>query len=326
MSFFRIERWDQLTRRLWYIFAFIRSRFFPKSPKKKDETRRDVEDPPAKPPTTVICASSLPPPLTPIPGGDTPIASPGPISFNIRRPTIGPGDIVYKAHENLSHEHLDVDGYFLQESNPISRSPDSPIDHGSHPPVIPPRPISHHSGRSGSQYSVHRSQSQYSTHPPSPDSNRSHLSGVEVAAPEYLHAPPHPGRSSPTPSVRPGSIAGSVSSRLYRASRPKTPVPRPQPVGNAPKRRARSSTPVPHRQSVDSTRPGLPRPVSPASGPLRTHYDRPSATFSPGPASQGPSTDRLRTMVTIKRYERKVVIEDVARKHVLPPVTTDFAR
>jgi len=72
-------------------------------------------------------------------------------------------------------------------------------DHDSHSPVIPSRPVSQHSGRPGSQYSVYRPRSQYSTRPPSQYSNRSHLNDAEAVARGYLHAPPPPlpGRSSP---------------------------------------------------------------------------------------------------------------------------------
>ena len=188
ITFFR-KRWDQSTHRLWYIFAFVRSRILPRSPKKGGETRRNVEYRPAKPPTTVICASKLPPPLTPIPGGDTPI-SPTPISIEVRHPTIlSPRDAAPEPHDGPSRGFLSVDTYHLEGSRPISRSPDSPtfhqepesIDgvspthqegHDSHSPVIPCRPISLNSGRSASQQSVYLPQSQYSTRPPSQHSIR----------------------------------------------------------------------------------------------------------------------------------------------------------
>ena len=343
ITFFH-KRWDQSTRRLWYIFALIRSRVFPKSPKKRDEICRNVEPRLAKPPTTVICASGFPPrpPLTPIAGGDTPIASPAPtsIQFQIRRPTVlDPEDTVNEAYENPSGEHLGVDGYFLQGSRPILRSLESPTyhhepesihvapplhqeGHGSHPPVIPSRPISQYSARSASQISVYRPQSEYSIHPPSVHSNRSHLNGAEVAARGYLHAPPPQGRSSPT-----HSIAGSVSSRVYRASRPKTRVQRPTPMRNTSKRRDRSSTPASTRQSVHAPPPMPTRPASRASG----HRDRPSTTVSFAPASSDPPSsdppiDSLRPMVGVNRYEKKVVIEDIIHSHVSPPVTTEFVR
>jgi hypothetical protein len=163
----------------------------------------------------MICGSRLPPPNprtlthgtdrappiqpTSIPGGDTPITSPTPAPIRVRRSTIlGP-----EAHENHSHEHLGIDGYFLAESGPISRSLDSPTrhhesepihvaapphreDHASSDPVTPSlstsQPLSVYSYRPDSQYSAHRAPSQYSHH--------SHLDGAEAAARGYT--PPYP--------------------------------------------------------------------------------------------------------------------------------------
>jgi len=345
ITFFR-KRWDQSTRRLWYIFAFVRSRIFPRSPKKGDEIRRNVEYRPAKPPTTVICASKLPPPLTPIPGGDTPIASPTPISIQVRHPTIlSPRDPVSEPHDGPSRGFLDVDSYFLEGSGPISRSPDSPTfhhepehirvappqhqeDHESHSPVIPSRPISQYSGHSGSQYSVYRPQSQYSIRPPSQYSNRSYHNGAEAAARGYLHAPPPPlpGRSSPIQSNRPPSIANSVASRVYRASRPRTRVARPSPMRNTSKHRARSSTPASSRHSLHEVPPEVPQLEPRTSGSPHPQRERPSTTVSFVPAD--PPKDRLRPMVGVDRYEKakKVIIEDKIHPHVYPPVTTEFVR
>jgi len=331
------KRWDHSTRRLWYIFAFVRSRILSQNPGRGDEIRRSVEHRPAKPPTAVICASRFPPPLTPIVGGDTPIASPTPVSIQVRQPTIlNREDTVCEAQDNHGREYLGVDGYFLEGIEPISRSTDSPTLHhepesihaappshrenrGPNYPVIPSRPISQHSGHSGSQYS-YRPQPRY---PPSHYSNRSHLSGAEAAARGYLNAPP--GCSSPVPSVRPGSVTGSVSSRVYRASRPKTRVPRPSPMRNASKRRPRSSTRTSPRHSLHGAPPEPPRPESGTSESL--HRDRPSTTVSFDPALLAPQKDRLRPIVGIDRYEKqRVVIEDVINTHIFPPVTTEFVR
>ena len=128
MSFFR-KRWDQSTRRLWCIFAFVRSCALPQRPKGGDETRRSTEYRPAKPPTAVVCASRLPPPLMSIPGGDNLAVSPTPISSQPPQPTIL-SDTVSETHEN----------------------------HATYS-----RPTSRHSCRG----SVHRTASQYSLRPPS---------------------------------------------------------------------------------------------------------------------------------------------------------------
>ena len=320
MSFLR-KRWDQSARRLWYIFALVRSRILPQRPKKRDEIRRSTEHRAAKPPTTVVCASRFP-----LAGGDTPIASPTPISIQIRRPhIISPGDAVRESNEGRGH--LSVDNYFLEGSGAISRSPESPAFHHEpepiHPPlyqedhispIIPSRPISQYSGRSRS---ICRPQSQYSIRPPSQYSYRSHLNGAEAAARGYLNGPP---RSSPTPSIRPGSIANSVSSRVYRASRPTTRVRRPSSMRNTSRRRVRSLTPTSTRKSVHNAPPKLPRPES---GSIRG--DRPSTVVS---FNLTQPKDRLRPMMGIDRYEKykAVVIDDRIHSHVCPPVTTEFVR
>jgi len=369
VSFFH-KRWDQSTRGLWYIFAFLRSRFSSRYLKKRDETRRNIEPRPIKPPntaiharsieprptvppTTVICASRFPPPLSPIAGGDTPIASPVPVSIQVRQATIlNPQDPLYETHENNSTDHLGVDGYFLEESGSISRSPNSAGHLGepesihvilpphreyftSNSPVIPSRATS----RPPSQYSYrppqhggHRPPSQYSHHPPSEYSYRSprNLDGAEAAARGYLHGPPSTRPSSPAPSVRPPSIAGSVTSQVYRASRPTTRVPRPSPMRNTSRIRRRPPTPASVRQSVHEAPPEfpeLPQPGSRTSGSI--HRDRPSTTTGPGPVLPPPESEgRLRPMVGIDRYERHmaVVVDDVPHHHVAPPVTTQFVR
>jgi hypothetical protein len=217
VSFFH-KRWHQSTHRLWYIFAFLRSRYSSPHPKKRDEIRRNVESRPANPPTTVICASRLPPPrihppLTPIAGGDTPtITSPTPVSIQVRRPTIlDPEDPLYETQENCSSEHLNVNGYNLEGSGSISRSRNSTDqDEGeytqvimspsqedltSYSPVAPSLPIS----RTTSQYSYRQPQHvgyppplQYPQRPASVHSYRSalHLNGAEAAARGYAPAPP----------------------------------------------------------------------------------------------------------------------------------------
>jgi len=343
ITFFH-KRWDQSTCRLWDIFALVRSRILPRGPKKGDETRRNLEPRPARPPTTVICASRFHHPLTPIPGGDTPtIASPAPISIQVRQATVlSPGGTIYETNDDPNRGFLDVDSSFLEGSGPISRSPDSPTfhhepesihiasptdqeDYDSHRPVMPSRPISQYSARSGSQYSVYRPQSQYSIHPPSQHSNHSHLSGAEAAARGFLNAPPHPRRSSPAPSIRPGSIANSVSSRVYRASRPTTRVARPSPMRNTSKRRPRSSTPASPRQKVHDPPLELPQVEFRTSGSLHRHHDHTSTTVSLCPALPD---GELRPMIGINRYEKQkeVVIEDKIHSHICPPVTTEFVR
>ena len=339
LSFFR-KRWDQSARRLWCIFAFMRSRILSQRPKKRDEIRRSTEHRPVKSPTAVVCASRFPPPLTPIAGGDVPITSPTHLS--VRRPTIPiPGDAAYESNENSSL--FGVDGYFLEGSGPITRSPDSPTshhepeaihtvlplrqeDHDHHSPVFPPRPISQYSGRSGSQHSVYRPQSQYSIHPPSHYSNRSHLNGAEAAARGYLDAPPPPRPSSPAPSVRSGSLTGSVASRVYYASRPTTRVRRPSAMRNMSRRGVRSPTPASARSSVHDVLPEPPQPEPRTSESIRG--DRPSTVVSFVPLMPTPPKDRLRPMIGIDRYEKHkmVVIEDTIHSHVSPPVTTEFVR
>ena len=350
LSFFR-KRWDQSTRGLWYIFAFLRSRLSPQHMKKRDGTRRSIEPQPKKPPTTVICASRFPPPLSPIVGGDTPIASPLPISIQVRQATIlNPEDSIYGTQENHSTDHLGVDGYFLEESGSISRSansaghlgepesihvvlPPNREDFTSNSPVIPSRPPSQYSYPPPSQYGGgYRPSSQYSHRPPSeysylPPRN---LNGAEAAARGYLHAPPPPRPSSPAPSVRPPSIAGSVTSQVYRASRPATRVRRPSPMRNTSRHRARSPTLASVRQSVHEAPPQLPelpQPGSRTSGSI--HRDRPSTTAGSGAVLPVPeSKGGLRPMVGIKRYDKHkaVVVDRVPHPRVAPPVTTQFVR
>ena len=340
VSFFS-KRWDQSARLLWHIFAFVRSRISLQNPKKRDEVPRDIEYRPTKPPTTAICASQFPPPLSPIAGGDTPIASPTPISIQVRHPTIlNPADTVYETHDDHSSEHLGVDGYFLEGSRPILRSPDSVRHHHAEPesihtttpphredntsnsPVIPSRPPSR-----PSQYS-YRSPSQYSHRPPSRLSYRSpsYLDGAEVAARGYLNAPPSLARSTPAPSAHAPSVAGSAPSQVHHASRPSSRVRMPWPIRDTSRHEVRPSTPTSTRQSVHNAPAVLPRPESRASGSI--HRDRPSTAVSSGSVSLAPPKERLRPMIGIDRYnkQKQVVVQKVINSHISSPVTTQFVR
>lgn len=351
VSLFR-KRWDQSTQRLWYIFAFLRSRFSSLQPKKGDKIRRSVEPRPANPPTTTICASRLPPTiLTPIVGGDTPvISSPTPISIQVRKATIlDHEDPLYETQENPSTEHLGVDGYHLAGSGSISRAHDSADHHDEHEhtyptlpqgredltsysPVIPSRPISRPPSQFShrqSQYAGYHPSSQYSHRPPSEHSYRSapHLNGAEVAARGYLREPPSPRPSSPALSVRPPSIAGSVTSQVYRAPRPTTRVRRPSPIRDASRHRGRSSTPASARQSVHEVPPEVPAlPQTESRTSVSTHHGPHSTTISFGPPPN--PKGRLRPMIGIDRYEKhkEVVIDDDLKTHIFSPVTTQFVR
>ena len=333
--FFR-KRWIHLARRLWYIFSNLRLRISSQHPKKTGDIRRNSSRSAKPSMTTVICASRLPPPLTvtPIAGGDSEspvIASPSPVSIQIRGPTIlNPADILEESNGNNT-DHLDAEGW---GRGPISGSPDFSgyhkepdhirIDLPSHregstssSPVTPSRPNSTHSSRYSyrptSQYSGFRPGdlpwSQYSHHPPSEHSYRSppSLNGAESAARGYLAERPSPRPSSPARSARPPSIAGSVSSRVYRVSRPITRVRRPSPMANAPLHGDRSPTPASFLQSVHETR-------SDVSGPE-----------PPQPESRATA---LRPMIGIDRYEKHkmVTVEIIDKNNVCSPVTTQFPR
>ena len=327
ISFFH-QRWAQSARRLRYVSAVVRSRISSRRPKGRSGIQPSIERRPPKPSTTVICASQLPPSshntthgtgrapprLTPAPGGDTPTTSPIPISIQIRHPTI-PTDAVHETHENHNHELLGVGGYFLADSGPILRAPDFPTYHDepeSIHVVLPPHGEDHApsdvvitnlpASRPLSQYS-HRPDLRYS-------------------------APRPPGCSSPTSfvSIRPPSVAGSTTSRVYRASRPTTRVPRPSPMRGGSRRWARSSTPVSARQSMPHVPSDLLRSEPQATESIR--HGHPSTAVSFGPALPVPQKDRLRPMIGIDRYEKQkaVVIEDEVHRHVSPPVTTRFGR
>ena len=342
LAYFLRHRWGQSTRLLWYIFAFVRSRIFPKDPRETDKLRRDVEYRPAKPPTKVICASRFPPTLTPIAGGDTPITSPIPASIQVRQPrTSSHEDAACETHENHSQERSNVDpmGGGLIVGSPDStgyrREPEPihailpPHREDSASPIIPFRPPSQYSYRSTSQYSVHRSPSQYSRRPPSqhPYHSPPNLNGAEAAAREYFDGSQSPRCSSPVPSVYPPSVAAAGASQVYHASRPISQVRRLQQMRNPPRRRVEFPTVAPNHHGIHDPPPELPRPESRTSGSIHRH--RPDAKVTdPGHVLQAPSKGKLRPMVGIDRYEKQkaIVIEAVVNLHIASPVTTQFTR
>ena len=351
------KRWDQFTRRLWHIFALLCSRILPRHPK-KNESRGRIEPRPAKPSsTTVICASQFPtgPELTPIPGGNTPfIASPEPtVSIQIRRPTIlDSEEDLYESHENRSTGHLDIGGFVLGQSRPISRLHDAgdhndepepirispPRDQGeftSNYPIIPPRPESIPPSESS-----HRSTSQYAAPPYRPGSQYSHrLSeysvrslptphGAEAAARGFTPASPSPRPPSPAQSIRAPSIAGPV---VYRASRPVSRVRKPAPMkgalGSGPELRFRSSTPASARHSIHEVPrdiPELPQPDARTTGSVHGDHHSEVVNFYPPPFPDG----QLRPMIAIDRYEKQkhTIIVDDLHEHICLPVTTQFVR
>ena len=356
VSIFR-NRLGHLANRLWHIFAIFRSRSPPSHPKKTDDTRRRIRSRSAKPSSTaVICASRLPPPLTPIIGGDSPdLSSLSPVSIQVRRPTNNPEDIP-EEYDGNNADRLDADGYFPEA---MSGSPGyttgyhddpDPIHHDlfinredspSTPPVIPTRPDSRpssgYSRSQTSQYGAYRTgywqESQRSLRAPSVPSFRSQrsLSGAESAARGYIpeHQPPRP--PSPTRSHYAPSLAGSVASRVYSAPRPTTRVRRRSPMTNAPRRGDRSRTPVSVHQGVQEIRIDVPVPELPQPEPRTTESvsrDRNSAVVSVGPLRDQPPEGKLRPMIGIDRYEKQkaVVIEDVKKEQVCLPVTTEFER
>jgi len=171
------RRWDQSTRRLWYILSFVRSSRHPKG----DATRRSTEPRPASPPPTVICASRLPRDDS----GTPVITSPGPISAQVLHPTIpSDGDSTsYTTHEDQNTEQQGTN--FLEEGRQVSSDPVGHRDEREYTHVIVPqgregftsnssatpsrsasRRLSQHSSRQ-----PHRAgyppQSQYSQPPPS---------------------------------------------------------------------------------------------------------------------------------------------------------------
>lgn len=105
-SLFR-NLWDRSIRRLWYIYALVRSRILSQNLEKKDEIHRSAGPRPAKPTTRVISASRLPPPPSPT-GGDGPI---------------------YGTHKNHGDGNLGVDGNLPEESRPSLRPPSSVSPH-----------------------------------------------------------------------------------------------------------------------------------------------------------------------------------------------------
>jgi hypothetical protein len=325
------RRWDRLTRRLWYIFSFVRSCFPSRHPKKGDVVRRTIESRPANPPTAVICASRLPRDDS----GTPVITSSGPISAQVQPTISSDGDpLSHATPEDQGTEHQGVDGYFLEEGRQVSRSPDS-VGHRdeyesthtilppnredliSNSPVTPSlptsRPPSQHSYRQ-SHHAEYPLPSQYPQRPPSVYSYRSasHLNGAEAAACEYLDAPPSP-RPSPAHSVRPPSIAGSATSQVDRA----------QGSTRSPPTRNASPTPASAHQSAHEAPPELPQPES--RTPVSIHNDPHSTAVNFGP---GFPRGRLHPMVGVNRYERHkmVVVDRVLHSYVSPPVTTQFVR
>ena len=212
VSFFR-RRWDQSTRRLWYIFALLCSRAPPCS-KKNEVHRRSTKSRSAKPsPTSANCASRLPPSFI----ADIPAVVP---STTIQLATLGSG-------ANQSTRHLDVGDNLLQEIESLDsvagrREAPEPIhavqppngeDPASSSPVIPSRshpiPLTPYPGPRESGYTGHHSESQSSLRPPSEHSYRSptNQSGAEAATRGYFPAPP-----SPALSAGPALVAPNVDS------------------------------------------------------------------------------------------------------------------
>ena len=351
------RRWDQMARRLWYIFGFLRSRFLPRHPDRRDRIRPSVErrstkSNPSPARATVICASRLPPPLTPIPGGDTPLVideSPT-IPIAVRGPTID--DTFQGYHENNSADQSDVDSYMLSGSRPISGSsdvaphydePDSAEEVSSQnreesisnsPAVVSPNnsrlPSWSHrpaSLRSESRLG-YRSGPQYPHRPPLESAHHSlpHLNGAEAAARGSLLAPPLSGHPSSAQPTRTPSIASSTSARVYSAPRPSTPVRMPRPITDLPTRRDRSSTPASTRRRVHETPLGTSEPhqaLHQTAGSVHRDSHNVTAGFRPSAALP---EDKLRPMIAINRHEkhRKVEIEDASENPILLPVTTDF--
>ena len=359
MSFFR-KRWQRSTHRLLCLLAILRPRSPSRNPKERNEIGRNLESRSIKPSPTVavICASRLPPPLAPIVGGDSPvIASPSPISIRVRQPTILSSEDILEESGRDNLDRLHADGYFLEGSRPVFRSPGfvsyhddpdpidvvPPIDREDSPstsPVIPSRPDSRLSGyslRPTSQYGGYRAgywpESQHSHRAPSERSYRSppSLNGAESAARGYLTDRPSLRPPSPTLSARAPSFTASVASRVYRASRPTTRIRRPSPMPNAPRRGDRSCTPVSVRRSVheihpDIPAPELPQPESQTAGSVSCDHNSMAVSFGPLPAP--PPEGKLRPMIAIDRYEKHkmVTVEDAVKNHVCPPVTTRFLR
>ena len=346
------RRWDQMARRLWYIFGFLRSRFLPRHPERRDGIcpsvkRRSTKSNPS--PATVICASRFPPPLTSITSGDAPlVADESPtIPIAIRGPTVDDTPQGYN-----SADHSDVGNYMLSGSSPISRSPniaphcDEPdsieevssqnrgeptpnysatvLPNNSRPPSRSHRPVSPH----GEYHLGYRPGSPYSHHSPSESTHHSlpYPNSAEGAASGSHLAPPLPGPPSSVRSTRTPSIASSVSSRVYSAPRPSTPLRTPYPITDPPRRRNRSPSPASTRRRVHGSPLGAPEPHQAVHRIAGSVYrDSHSVTASCRP-SAAPPEGKLRTILGISRHEkhRKVEIEDTNENHVLPPVTTDF--
>ena len=333
------KRWNQMTHRLWYILGILRSWFLSRNPERRDKILPSVECRPAKSdPATVICVSRLPPPLTPITdtNGNAPlVTSPTLTTASIEVRGLVIDEVLHQSHENHGADHFDANSYMPVGSNPSSRSPDiarhhdeldpdlsqnreatsgspatiSPND--SRPPSLyPHRPAPLHTER----HLGYRPESRCSHHVPPESSCRSppHLNDADGAARGYLPEPPSPAGPSSAQSTRPPSVSSSISSRIYRATRPVTRV-RTASVINTLRRGNISSTSALHETPVPQ-RPGS------------THGDhrRVAVSFDPLVA---PQYGRLRPMVEIDRYgeREKVVVADGFNTHLLPPVTTVFA-
>ena len=124
------RRWDQSTRRLWYIFSFVCSRFSSRHPK-GDVIRRSIESRPANPPPTVICASRLP-----HDDSGTPFitGSPPPISNQVRQPTISSdgNSPTYATPEDQTAEHQGVGDYHSEDARQVSYNSASHHDEHEH--------------------------------------------------------------------------------------------------------------------------------------------------------------------------------------------------
>lgn len=337
ISHFR-HRWNQSTRRLWCIFALVRSRILSQRPNTRAKIPRNVEYRPAESLTTVICASQFPPSPTLIAGGDTPtstLPTPGLTSIQVRQPeTVNPEDTVYETHENYNREHLDADpvgGRPILQATGMSLSLSTPSCFHSEriTPFLPSlsNPPPQDPYRSTLQHPAYRSPSQFAYHPPPqhPHHTPLNLDGAEVAARNYLDGSRSPRCSSPVASIYPRPVAAAGASQVYHASRPISQVRMLQQMRNPPRRRVEFPTSAPTHQGVRNPRE-FPPPEPRTSGSIHCH--RPDATTKPGRVLPAMSKGSLRPMVGIDRYEKHkaIVIEASINSHVSPPVTIQFVR
>ena len=326
VSFLR-TRWGRTTRRLWYIFVLLRLRFSSKCPTKADNIRRGIERRPTKPnPTAVICASRLPhrPPSLES-DNETP-------SIGIHRPTVDDIDDRHGYHMNSRADHLlDANNLLPGRSQPIS-GPSNAVTYHEEPdtidaPLVPNREDSTRPNSPGSgSSSPYHGEPQYPRRLTPGYSHRSppDLDGAELAACGYLPSWP----SASAQIFRPRSVAGSDSPHVYHASRPTTPVQRPYPMTNSPRRRNRSVTPASARRSAYEAPPDVPRPnrrKSQVAVPVSQDYSNTGISSYPMSA---PPEGRLRPMIGIDRYEKhkKIKIEETINQQEFPPVTTQFIR